>query len=1237
MAKRVGFGILPFVLLAGALSALSLIVRQSIGGAQSGLNAPACVGDLNRQTYTDGFQSSDFITTTAAAILPGAPPAGGIQLDTNLAPLNPERIVLPFDQDVRIKSVYFNAGATHTFGYFYIDQINGKNGAPYYFDEPTQTLVDANGNGVPDFHEALWQTSGGVAQSPLVRAATSYSDGGNYPHIPNLLEPYDAVINPTGFGHLIFQIQNDDRRTGWTFTYNGVNLPPIQDASGTVDGISDYDVNGDGIVGNEPDRTVDLGIIKGGREIVFYTIVYWGQTGKQQAFGQIGAGLQATGITPFFSKTVLNVDQGSVGANDTISYIDVGAPAVKSTGGQCENASPAATANGVPTPLGTFSRCSWTPYPTNVNNDATLQTQVYGWLDQPTLNRLNTPTYNNLLMANEVRRVKSYANGAAPHFFVGAPANDQNRWILGYEDLLGYTSTSCAGCTKSDFDWNDVVVIIERTNGGQVVSQNVAADIPAGQLANTMISRVRLRYSVTLPSPQCDGDATAGVQIYYSVNGGTSWRPVPMTNPLSGDVVVDVLANGDVGNKLQWKAVFTSSRQQCQPVLNHVDVGYEAIQHGEYKFSAPVPLSNLVYAGTVETPSSTWAVTRNDYSLRGHFYATKLFDPITLKSAPANTLPTWDAGAVLATRSPDARYVLTNNNGSAVSFTTANGATLYQQLLPAAVRGLLNNGNLVYDYNQDGVVDDVDAQFLLQWSRGWEYPPAINLAAMRPPAVQPQARAWMLGPVHDSSPALIGPPGNPGWLNGAGAGLSAYQSKFITFKSANAQRKTLAVVGAQSGLLEAFNAGSFRQSGDSQCAVNLARGCFATVGSSPDYGDGSEVWAYVPPSQLLQLKNNHPYTRNYLPAQNPNAEVDGSVSAEDIYLPSTGNFTTGIFASLGTNQPYITALRIDGDPKAPQPLWASDFSDFDFQGSNFSPGVVPFGQTPGGIKSLVIVSSGLAPSSSPAVKTFMFILDAATGVPIKNGSTTIGKVALDSIGTSLGIGGYPNIVDANNDGIYDRAYVVDTSGRIYKVDLTTPTFTACRIASVGESVFAGMATSVVGPGTTPKVRIFLGGSPNPDGSTNPPIGSQYHAFAFDDNDALGTCTTGGAQLVFTYNIQPPGKIWAAPFVTGTTPTGQVYFATSNGNSASICDVGGGTFVTLGFDASPTGAAQLPNGAPITLTGEAVSSIRVYDGHAIINTVGGHTDIVGSGGWNNTPGGSGSNTRFKLLSSSWFEY
>src|SRR5262249_6200139 len=160
---------------------------------------------------------------------------------------------------------------------------------------------------------------------------------------------------------------------------------------------------------------------------------------------------------------------------------------------------------------------------------------------------------------------------------------------------------------------------------------------------------------------------------------------------------------------------------------------------------------------------------------------------------------------------------------------------------------------------------------------------------------------------------------------------------------------------------------------------------------------------------------------------------------------------------------------------------------------------------------------------------YVYVLNAATGKLIQNGSgTSIGKIALDPVGTSLGIAGYPNLIDADLDGIFDRVYVVDTAGRIYKVDLSGAAPLACQLASTGKSVFAGMAVAVFSNQTQTKVRLYLGGAPNPDGSSTPPPIASYHLFAFEDDDPLGSCTSAHTSVVFKAPIATPGKLWAAP-------------------------------------------------------------------------------------------------------------
>ena len=126
-------------------------------------------------------------------------------------------------------------------------------------------------------------------------------------------------------------------------------------------------------------------------------------------------------------------------------------------------------------------------------------------------------------------------------------------------------------------------------------------------------------------------------------------------------------------------------------------------------------------------------------------------------------------------------------------------------------------------------------------------------------------------------------------------------------------RRTVALFGAADGMLHGVDAGNFHNPTELACsaaATRLVRGCFAPSGSgtTPDYGTGKEMFAFVPPTLIRQLKNNTPKLRQSSSAPSyPQAEVDGSVSVDDIYYTPTGSiagrpsgqFVTAAFANLG--------------------------------------------------------------------------------------------------------------------------------------------------------------------------------------------------------------------------------------------------------------------------------------------------------------------------------------------------
>jgi type IV pilus assembly protein PilY1 len=1221
---------------------LVLTVRQRLSRAVIGSQtAPGCYGNLNQTTYTSGFSSTDFSYNSAVTINSGTtPPNSGVQLNTANTPLDPQHIILPFDQDVKIHYVYRNAGASHSLGWFYLDQLQ-----PFLnkvATDATATLVDCDNDGIADWFQTasstrakgpgcttggnidgLWHISSGQSSPDLIRSDTDYKDTLSviYPHLPSILE---RLMNPTNHGGgMIFALCDDDTDTSVTTSpANGDRLTPVDDCCTAQDsyppgnGIPDYDVNNNGTTDEVADRTVDLGTIQGNREIVFVATTYLGASLKNKGLGLSGSSSQTTYVEPWFTKNMLNPDYGGQTPGTVYRKTAIGCSRDDST---CYNAK---------------------------GGDL-------GWMDDNTLKRLaaatNSADYHQLNIVGDstVKTLSVGSDGSVPHFVVFAPDSNPNLWLLALDDQPEYV-TSGRNST-SDADYNDVVFLIDRSNGGSVQSNLISSDIPSSQLGNSVISKIRIRFTASYPAPGCTGVSGATVNIYYSVDGKQTWHLVSFPSNTSGDTTIDVLGAGYTGNQLYWRADLISPVQSCQPVLNTLNIGYEAVQHGMYKFAAPIPLANMAYSGAIETPpfpSPEPAPTRGDYSLRGHFVAERLYDPTN--TSATSLAQEWDAGTVLASTPPDSRTIYTAINGTLVSFATANGnntyggSTLYQWILPPSVRTAQSSGAYVYDFNNDGVANDTDAQFILQWTRGWEYPSGITFS----PVQSALPRAWKLGPVHNSSPVVFGPSPRPVWMDGSAA-PGGMASAHNAYAATSSTRATLAIVGAQDGMLHAFDAGQYRLGADPSCTVTLNRGCFAGASDAARYGTGSEKWAFIPPSQLGQLKNNHPQVRGYNPAANPPAQIDGSVSVEDVYRSSDGTFHTIAFASLGRSQPYVTAVDVTS-PTAPAAWWSSDFTDVSFNGTELSPSV---GLTAVGAGTFeVVLMSGL---SSSATDLYLYRLNAVSGAQTAKVKLNTGSFTAQA----YGFAGYPNLVDANQDGLVDRVYSVDTSGRIFKYDYASNS--ACVVATVGESVYSGMAVEVGGSGASPTVKLFLGSAPNPDGTGSCSVNSDcisgqlcsnmvctssgtaitWHLFAYQDNDINGTCTSIGAAKLYKVNLPAGQRLWAAPYVSNNT----ALFATAGTQSASVCLTAGGYLYQLSDQGDGSGNAPLGGvpASPQPLAGSAVSSLRVYDGHALVNTIATGTMIIGGPLWNNTPtGGNGSGGTQGITSLStllWQEY
>ncbi|NTX08394.1 DUF4114 domain-containing protein [Myxococcus sp. CA040A] len=397
-----------------------------------------------------------------------------------------------------------------------------------------------------------------VAQTP----STGFSDGGLFARIPNLLEPAAPANANMGLGHLAFLLTDDDpNRT--TFK----QLGPVQDRSESFeDGLPDYDTSAytpDGVLrttnpdpGITPaDRTVKLGRIQAGREIVFFLITYYDATHDPNGDGTVYPCLMKaidgrcslhlkTSTSVFFSKPGWNLDQDARGTSPVAQY-NLG----------CAR----------------DPRCNPIRPMDYTCPDASTSQPLCGWLQETSHDLLGTPAYGNLVLPKARSWVPKVSNGNMPHFQVQAVTTSPGNWILGIEDLNG----------GGDRDFTNVVLLLQATRVPGNVRSNVISPALDGQCA---ISRLRVRKTDWAPL-ECQQSAS-NFGIAYAVasdcnvcangscqtNPAPTWLNVPF-EPGQNEAVMSLPPSG--GSQLCWKARLTHPNFWCPLVISNVDIGYE--------------------------------------------------------------------------------------------------------------------------------------------------------------------------------------------------------------------------------------------------------------------------------------------------------------------------------------------------------------------------------------------------------------------------------------------------------------------------------------------------------------------------------------------------------------------------------------------------------------------------------------------------------------------------------------
>lgn len=212
-----------------------------------------------------------------------------------------------------------------------------------------------------------------------------------------------------------------------------------------------------------------------------------------------------------------------------------------------------------------------------------------------------------------------------------------------------------------------------------------------------------------------------------------------------------------------------------------------------------------------------------------------------LTSDLKSIVPVWEAGKELAYTTSGARTILTwvdaNNNGvvdpsEQIDFNTANCAALKDYLRYAA----------------DTCSGSSNAMNLINFIRGDEVA-GLRTRMLETPVGSGTYKVWKLGdPIH-STPTVVGAPK-------ARYDLAYGDADYNLFYQQYRNRRQVAYVGANDGMLHAFNGGYYHKGDDSTTAGTVEHGWYTKNPTNNSSGPnlGAEMWSFIPQELLPHLQ-----------------------------------------------------------------------------------------------------------------------------------------------------------------------------------------------------------------------------------------------------------------------------------------------------------------------------------------------------------------------------------------------
>ncbi len=377
-----------------------------------------------------------------------------------------------------------------------------------------------------------------------------------------------------------------------------------------------------------------------------------------------------------------------------------------------------------------------------------------------------------------------------------------------------------------------------------------------------------------------------------------------------------------------------------------------------------------------------------------------------------------------------------------------------------------------------------EAQNIINWVRGQDLTGYRNRTlAYNASDGTSGAATQRLGDIIDSTPSIVATPSQAFDL------LYGDQS-YGVYRNNNACRRQVVLVGANDGMLHAFNAGFFNVKNQAFATSPNTTGCATGSSSSTNnYSLGEEIWAYVPQNlipHLTWLTKDPPAANGYTHVY----YVDGTPRIFDVNLPSvinhscsgTVNSTTIDCSHWGTIA--VVPFRLGGG------LVTVDTKGDGSQMRNYHSGYIIMDvtdpeQPPKLIGEITLPGNQLA-TSSPTVVTIRKP-DAGSSDPnswyLVAGSGPDARTSVSSTGTAQ-IYAY----DLNNLGSYDSSGVT-TPAHAGFVTTSTTAFAGDLIASdwnldfQSEGVYFGTQQTTAGAdfnGGIFKLQTHTAGSGAPD-------------------------------------------------------------------------------------------------------------------------------------------------------------